>query len=312
MRAAHQAEAVAALSIGQLASAAAFFQAEGDFTEHEFDVIAEPLLDEGALSGTAFIQRVPRLRAGRLRTPPRRADLRTGATTGPGARRSAAGLLPDRLRGQRPRRRRPGRLRPRRRPRPRALPAPRPRPRQAGGDAAGEAAARRRRHQRLPAGLPRRRPDRNRGRAPRGADRLRRRRLPRQRPRRGGDLDRRPTQSTCSCGSTATTVVGHQGELDDAASAPIHIADRTWLLVVRDPNRPDVSLPLLLAVIGIALAALLGALILVWSRNERMQELQREAEPGPADRAEEPAPLRGGPARWRWPAAAARAPPGRC
>ena len=76
-------------------------------------------------------------------------------------------------------------------------------------------------------------------------------------------------------------MVGYQGELDDAASAPIHIADRTWLLVVRDPNRPDVSLPLLLAVIGIALAALLGALILVWSRNERMQELEREASQDP-------------------------------
>ncbi len=72
-------------------------------------------------------------------------------------------------------------------------------------------------------------------------------------------------------------VVGEQGALDDAASAPIHIADRTWLLVVRDPNRPDISLPLLLAVIGIALAALLGSLIMVWSRNERMQELQRQA-----------------------------------
>ena len=60
-------------------------------------------------------------------------------------------------------------------------------------------------------------------------------------------------------------------------TAPIHIADRTWLLVVRDPNRPDVSLPLLLAVVGISLAALLGALILVWSRNERMEELQRQA-----------------------------------
>ena len=73
------------------------------------------------------------------------------------------------------------------------------------------------------------------------------------------------------------TVVGHQGELEDAASAPIHIADRTWLLVVRDPERPDISLPLLLAVVGIALATLLGSLILVWSRNERMQELEREA-----------------------------------
>ena len=73
------------------------------------------------------------------------------------------------------------------------------------------------------------------------------------------------------------TTVGYQGDLDDAARAPIHIADRTWLLVVRDPDRPDVSLPLLLAVVGIALAALLGSLILVWSRNERMQELEREA-----------------------------------
>ena len=32
VRAAHQAESVAALSVGQLASAAAFFQAEGNFT----------------------------------------------------------------------------------------------------------------------------------------------------------------------------------------------------------------------------------------------------------------------------------------
>jgi diguanylate cyclase (GGDEF)-like protein len=73
------------------------------------------------------------------------------------------------------------------------------------------------------------------------------------------------------------TVVGKQGELEDAANAPIRLADRTWLLVVRDPNRPDVSLPLLLAIVGISLSALLAALILAWSRNERMQELQREA-----------------------------------
>jgi CHASE1-domain containing sensor protein len=58
-RSARSAEAVAGLSVGQLASAAAFFQAEGDFTEHEFDVISAPLLQQGALSGTAFIERVP-------------------------------------------------------------------------------------------------------------------------------------------------------------------------------------------------------------------------------------------------------------
>src|SRR4249920_3893067 len=59
VRAAHQAESVASLSLGQLASAAAFFQAEGAFTKHEFDVISQPLLEEGALSATAFVERVP-------------------------------------------------------------------------------------------------------------------------------------------------------------------------------------------------------------------------------------------------------------
>jgi CHASE1-domain containing sensor protein len=59
VRAAHQAESVAGLSIGQLSSAAAFFQAESHFSRHEFDVIAEPLLSARALSGAAFIQRVP-------------------------------------------------------------------------------------------------------------------------------------------------------------------------------------------------------------------------------------------------------------
>src|ERR1700709_267580 len=58
VRAAHQAESVARLSIGQLASAAAFFQAEDRFSRHEFDVVAKPLLGAGALSGTAFIQEV--------------------------------------------------------------------------------------------------------------------------------------------------------------------------------------------------------------------------------------------------------------
>lgn len=72
-------------------------------------------------------------------------------------------------------------------------------------------------------------------------------------------------------------VVGPAGDLADAASAPVQIADRTWLLVVRDPDAPGVGLPLLMAVLGISLAALLGALILVWGRKERMQELQRQA-----------------------------------
>src|ERR1700709_1022024 len=59
VRAAHQAESVASLSIGQRASAAALFHGEGSLTQHEFDVVARPLLGTGVLSGTAFIQGVP-------------------------------------------------------------------------------------------------------------------------------------------------------------------------------------------------------------------------------------------------------------
>src|SRR5262245_60928999 len=59
IRAAHQTEAVADLSIGQLASAAAFFKADGDLNAHEFDVVSDSLLGQGILRATAFIQRVP-------------------------------------------------------------------------------------------------------------------------------------------------------------------------------------------------------------------------------------------------------------
>ena len=77
------------------------------------------------------------------------------------------------------------------------------------------------------------------------------------------------------------TLVGPEGTLEDASTAPIRIADRNWLLVVRDPNRPGVNLSLLIAGIGLSLAALLGALVLVWSRSERMRELQRQASHDP-------------------------------
>ncbi|HTT93138.1 MAG TPA: diguanylate cyclase [Solirubrobacterales bacterium] len=74
------------------------------------------------------------------------------------------------------------------------------------------------------------------------------------------------------------TVVGPQGALEDPARAQIQIADRTWLLVVHDPDRPDVSVPILFGAAGIALAAVLGSLIYVWSREERIRKLQREAD----------------------------------
>jgi len=59
IRAAHQAEALAGLSVGQLSSASAFYQAEGQFSRHEFSVIADSLLRPGGLAATAFIGSVP-------------------------------------------------------------------------------------------------------------------------------------------------------------------------------------------------------------------------------------------------------------
>jgi diguanylate cyclase (GGDEF)-like protein len=87
-----------------------------------------------------------------------------------------------------------------------------------------------------------------------------------------------PSQVAVQLDVNDKTVVGPRGDLEDPATAAIKVADRTWLLVVRDPNRPDVSLPILLGVVGLALAAVLGALNFVWSREERIRVLQREAD----------------------------------
>ncbi len=275
VRAAHQAESVAALSIGQLASATAFFQAEGTFSEHEFEIIARPLLEQGALSGTAFIQRLPN--SGRVAFERRHgAPVFESGPDGPRKARTRSVYYPivyavsnlgtatpvgydlaaDPKRG-------PFLRRARDRGTPVATP---PVKLLIGG-----------------VGINIYRPVYRDG-APIATVAQRRRALI---GFAGGGF-RVSDLAAAAVSTVADTidvqlrigrdnVVGEQGRLDDAASAPIHIADRTWLLVVRDPDRPDLSLPMLLAVIGIALSALLAALILVWSRNERMQELQREA-----------------------------------
>ena len=59
IRAAHQTDAVTGLSVGQLASAVAFYRSTGQVSAHKFDLIARPLLGRGALIGTAFVQKVP-------------------------------------------------------------------------------------------------------------------------------------------------------------------------------------------------------------------------------------------------------------
>ena len=276
VRSARQAEAVAALSVGQLASAAAFFQAEDSFTEHEFDVIAEPLLARGALSGTAFLERVPHSRRAAFERLHQVSiyELRDGSPQ-PAPRRSeyypivyAAGDSPGALAplgldlGANPLRA-PFLRRARDRGEPVATP---PMLLLIGGT--GINVYRPVYRDGAPTATRAQRRDALTGFAA-GAFRI-------------DDLaaaaisavaDEVDVQLRIDGGM----VVGHRGELDDAATAPIRIADRTWLLVVRNPNRPNIALPLLLAVVGISLAALLGSLILVWSRNERMQELQRQA-----------------------------------
>lgn len=87
-----------------------------------------------------------------------------------------------------------------------------------------------------------------------------------------------PDDVTAQLDVAHRTVVGPQGELEDPAQARIRIADRTWLLVVHDPDRPDVSIPILFGAAGLGMAAVLGSLIWVWSREERMRKLQREAD----------------------------------
>ncbi len=275
IRSAHQAESVAGLSVGQLASAAAFFQAEGTFSKHEFDVVTEPLLQQGVLSGTAFIQRLP---ASRRAAFERRHGAPVFEPTGDGPRRARArpvyypiaygvsrlgtgspvgydlGADPERAPFLR-----------RARDRGEAVATP-PVKLLIGG-----------------AGINVYRPVYRDG-APTATVAQRRAALIgfaagafRVRDLAAAAFSTVPGTVDVQLRIDRHTVAGHRGDLEDAAQAPIHIADRTWLLVVRDPSRPGIGLPLLLAVVGIALSALLAALILVWSRNEQMRKLRREA-----------------------------------
>ncbi len=277
VRAAHQAEALAALSVGQLASAAAFYQVERDLSQREFDAIAGSLLDSGGLSATAFIDSVPASERRRFERESGFQIVERGALgqmrrAGPHphhypvAFAAATGLtvrLPlgydvatDRLRGRYLYRARD----------------------------IGEPAATR--VMRLPVGgtginvfhpvfrdgAPTRTVAQRRaaligfaGGGFRVADLS------------GAAADTLPGDVDVSLVEGGRVVAGPSLPLEESAMAPIQIADRTWLLVLSDPDRPGVALPLLIAVFGLSLAALLGALILVWSRNERMQELKRQA-----------------------------------
>jgi diguanylate cyclase (GGDEF)-like protein len=280
-RAAHQAEALAGLSVGQLGSAAAFYRAEGRFSRHEFEVVANSLLHSGALTATAFISFVPREgRAGFesshgypiLERGPlgEMRPAKSRAEYFPLTFAAAQGLqvtLPlgydvgsDLLRG-------PYLLHARDTGRPAATPVLHLpvggtginvfRPVYRDGAPTQTAAERRGALLGFAAG------------AFRVHDLA------------GAATAALPHDVDAALVERGRPVAGHGLPADESATAPIRIADRTWLLVVRDPNRPGVDLPVMIALVGLALAALLAALVLVWSRNERMQELARQASQDP-------------------------------
>jgi diguanylate cyclase (GGDEF)-like protein len=282
-RAARQAEAVTGLSVGQLASAVAFYQSAGRISPHEFNLIADPLLGQGALTGTAFIQRITdaeRLRFERERGfpiiergpggLPRRsedrpvyfpvvhaaaAENKTGASSPLGY---DIGSDPVRA----PHMRRAGTSG-----EPAASPAV---PLLTGGT--GINVYRPIYRDQAPIKTAAQRQAALVGFAA-GAFRI-------------DDLAAVVTAAVSPAVAVqlqeqGKTIAGAPGTLDDPADAPIQVADRTWMLVIHDPSRPGIGLPLFIAIFGVMLAALLGALIVIWNRHEQLQELQRQASQDP-------------------------------
>jgi|SRR5689334_9464053 len=281
-RAARQVEALASLSIGQLSSASAFYRAEGHFTRHEFEVVANSLLHSGSLAATGFIASVPLARRGRfershgypisergalgqIRPAAKRATyypLVFAATAKPVAVTLPLGydIGSDPLRGS-------------------YLHL-----------ALSEGRAAATPVMRLAAGgtgINVFRPVYRDG-APTGTTAERRAALV------GLAVGSFHVPDLASAAKSALSdgvlaslvergkpVAGPRLAQGESADAPIRIADRSWLLVVRDPGRPGVDLPVAIALVGISLAALLAALVLVWSRSERMHELAREASHDP-------------------------------
>ncbi|MGA8746172.1 MAG: diguanylate cyclase [Solirubrobacterales bacterium] len=276
-RAARQAEAAANLSVGQLGSAAAFYQAERHFNRNQFDLIARPLLGHGPLTGTGFVQRVAGFERGRFEREHGFPIVEKAGLAG-GLRRAAdrpdyfplvdaasvqevapplgydLGSDPQRAPFLR-----------------RALETGRPVATQVMNLPVGIT------------GLDVYRPVYREGLPDRTAEQRRKALLGfavgafRVRSLAAAAISAVPRADTVQLRIGGRTVVGPHGSLADPSSSPIHVANRVWLVVLLDPDRPDVGLPILVAAVGISLASLLGALILVWSRNERMAELRREA-----------------------------------
>ena len=281
-RSARQAEALAALSVGQLASAAAFYEAEGAFGKHEFDVVADSLLSNGALSATGFIPKVRDAARARFE---RSHGFQILARDGLGALRREEKqpryfplsyvATKSRLNVATPYGYDIG-----------ADPVRASRLLRAGNTGQPSATP----VIRLPlggTGINVFRPVYRDG-APTATPAQRRAALT------GFALGSFRVSDLAAAATTALEaddnvellehgrmVAGQPLNRSETASAQLRIADRTWTIVVQDTNRPGVTLPILIAIVGVALAALLGALVLVWSRNEKMQELRLQASQDP-------------------------------
>jgi len=282
VRSARQAEALAALSVRQLASSAAFFQADEQVSAHEFQVIARSLLETGALRATAFVQAVPgsaRRRFERTHDFPIVRRTRLGTLRREGRGRAYFPLTFSATRAK--------------------PPVTVPLGYDLGADPIRATELLDARDSGRPAAtpvvhLPLGGTGINvfwpiyRDGSPTATVAERRAALV------GFAVGSFEVSDLAAAATTALpdqvdvqlrergrTVTGDSLARGEAAAAPIRIADRAWLLVVRDPSRPGIGLPALIAVVGISLAALLTALVLIWSRNERMQELKRQASQDP-------------------------------
>ena len=277
IRAAHQMEAVAGLSVDQLTSAAAFFQAEDDLSRHEFEVYGRSLLQQGELSGAVFIPRVPAVKRARYE---RTHGVEILERTGPLDFRPSQPretyfpityVVSDK---EEPRRalgydlgQDPERATYLNRARDAGATVSSPViPLLIGGQGIYDYRAVSRDRALLETVAQRRRALLG---FAAGSFRI-------------DDLLATATDAVSSdvqwqLQAGGATIFGATGDLGDGASAPIEIADRTWKLTVEDPDGPGVALPLALGIFGISLAALLGALIVTWNRRERMRDLERQA-----------------------------------
>jgi len=275
VRSARQAEALVSLSVHQLASAAAFYRVEGRFGQHEFNVMARSLLSSSALAATEFVQSVSGARRARFERRHGIAVVEGAAQTNHRAGRRAR-YFPLAFAASR------GRLR---------LPLGY----DMGTDPVRGLAMRHARDTGQPVassvtqlltggrGINVFRPVYRDGAATATVAQRRAAltgfavgtfHIPDLVAAVSAAL---PTNIDVALLEGNRVLAGPRLSRGEAATAQIRVADRNWLLVVHDHGSPDISLAILISVLGVSLAALLGAVLVIWSRSQRLRELQTQA-----------------------------------